>query len=64
MPRFSVDDKRTAQPVDRAMMSATSEDDFRRQIDTDPDTAPDLGDTPVREFSVRHPAPDVRALRI
>lgn len=46
------------------MMSATSEDDIRRQIDTDPDTAPDLGDTPVCEFSVRHPAPDVRALRI
>jgi hypothetical protein len=53
MPRFSLDDAIRAEPDDRARMDATTEDDIRRQIAEDPDTAPDLGGEDPAGFVVR-----------
>lgn len=53
MPRFSLADVIRAEPDDQARMDATTEDDIRRQIAEDPDTAPDLGGEDPAGFVVR-----------
>ena len=63
--RYSSDELRQRQRVDRARLRATTDEEIARQIAADPDTAPDLDGLDPASGRTVHPPDtvDLRALR-